>query len=165
MRYLDRLIQSCTLAKTVKAVEQFTLLNTDDLTRLKDYHGQSVIYTIELIDADEYLLFEQLKAFYREQKQLKASGQAYFCGPRPNQAAKILYVGSSRTSIYQRIRQHLGVHSPKTHALHLDQFSNAQVKIRFYIYPTLEPLILQLIEDDLSDLLQPAFGKQGANNK
>ncbi len=62
--------------------------------------------------------------------------------------------------------QHLGFGHKSTYALHLNQWYQGQYKITIYQYAdTLPADVLQLIEDDLADQLQPAFGKSGANNK
>ena len=75
-----------------------------------------------------------------------------------------MYVGSSTTGIKNRLKQHLGQGHKATYALHLNQWFQGQVKITIKQYDV-ENQVLQLIEDDLSDQLKPAFGKLGANNK
>jgi len=49
-------------------------------------------------------------------------------------------------------------------ALHLEHWFAGNSKITAKIYD--EPAaVLQIIEDDLSDTLKPAFGKQGGNSR
>ena len=75
-----------------------------------------------------------------------------------------MYVGSSTTGIRKRIEQHLGDGNKNTYALHLKYWFKGDWKITVREYNVSKD-VLQIIEDDLSDKLKPAFGKQGGNNK
>jgi hypothetical protein len=60
----------------------------------------------------------------------------------------------------------MGNGSKSTYSLHLKHWFKGRIKIIVKVYDLeLEKLVLQIIEDDLSDRLKPAFGKQGSNNK
>lgn len=52
----------------------------------------------------------------------------------------------------------------KTYALHMKNWFKGEYKISILVYD--EPIeILQIIEDNISNNLKPAFGKMGGNNK
>jgi len=76
----------------------------------------------------------------------------------------MMYVGSSTTGIRKRIEQHIGDGYKGTYALHLRHWFNGTYKITIKQYDESKD-VLQIIEDDLSDKLKPAFGKQGGNNR
>lgn len=75
-----------------------------------------------------------------------------------------MYVGSSTTGVRKRIEQHLGNGHESTYSLHLKHWFSGKHKITIKQY-TVAKDIIQIIEDDLSDQLTPAFGKKGGNNK
>jgi len=66
--------------------------------------------------------------------------------------------------IKKRIKQHRGDGYEGTYALHLKHWFKFQYKITVKQY-SVSKEVLQIIEDDLSDRLKPAFGKKGGNNK
>jgi Uri superfamily endonuclease len=81
-----------------------------------------------------------------------------------NSPSQVMYVGSSITGVESRIRQHIGDGPKKTYALHLKHWFKGEFEITIKSYN--EPLeVLQIIEDDLSDRLKPAFGKLGGNGR
>ena len=64
----------------------------------------------------------------------------------------------------KRIKEHIGDGNKNTYSLQLKHWFNGKYKITIQIYE--EPIeVLQIIEDNLSYQLKPAFGKQGGNNK
>lgn len=75
-----------------------------------------------------------------------------------------MYVGSSTTGVKKRIQQHMGDGHAGTYALHLKHWFKANYRITIKQYSETKE-VLQIIEDDLSESLKPAFGKQGGNNK
>ena len=83
---------------------------------------------------------------------------------RLNAPSAVLYVGSSTTGVRKRIEQHLGRGNKGTYALHLSHWFSGQYKVTVKQYDVSDA-VLQIIEDDLSHSLKPAFGKQGGNNK
>ena len=152
MRYLDRLIEHCIQAKKLVPDRTFEFTTLEQLPS----HGR-FIYVIQQIEGDINTTFQQFQKF--------RSLRTHACA-KLNRPSQVLYVGSSRSNIRKRLAQHLGFGHKSTYALHLNQWYQGQYKITIHQYAdTLPADVLQLIEDDLADQLQPAFGKSGANNK
>ena len=84
-----------------------------------------------------------------------------------------MYVGSSTTNLYKRIKEHQGYGNAATYALNLKHWFKGTYRIWICEYKLVsnEPYqrdirnIIQLLEDAISYDLKPAFGKQGSNNK
>ncbi|MGE8561950.1 MAG: hypothetical protein ACN6NJ_13565 [Acinetobacter sp.] len=150
MGYLDTLIQQCYIAKTAIPVQEFIFSTLDDLPKIS-----KAIYIIEQVEGDINETFNRFRVFKE---------QATHACAKLNVPCKVMYVGSSTTGIKNRLKQHLGQGHKATYALHLNQWFQGQFKITIKQYDV-ENQVLQLIEDDLSDQLKPAFGKLGANNK
>ena len=150
MRYLDTLIQHCHAAKTAIPVQEFIFSTVDDLPPIS-----KAIYIIEQVDGDMNETFNHFRIF-------KAQG-THACA-RLNAPCTVMYVGSSTIGLKNRLKQHLGQGQKSTYALHLSQWFQGQFKITIRQYEV-DHQVLQLIEDDLSHQLKPAFGKWGANNK
>ena len=160
--YIDKLIQNCGLAKVAKSSKKF-ILNQEFildqefiLGNLSQLDGISTaIYIIEEINGNKEATFDNFKK-YKDQKERKCA--------KLNSPSSVLYVGSSTTGVKKRIKQHLGEGYKGTYALHLKKWFNGNCKVTVKIYD--EPIeVLQIIEDNLSYQLKPAFGKQGGNNK
>ena len=150
MGYLDTLIQQCHIAKTALPVQEYIFSTLDDLPKIS-----KAIYIIEQVEGDINQTFNHFRAF-------KQQG-THACA-KLNAPCKVMYVGSSTSGIRNRLKQHLGLGHKATYALHLNQWFQGQFKITIK-HDEVENQVLQLIEDDLSDQLKPAFGKLGANNK
>ena len=150
MSYIDRLIANCEAAKNAVAVKEFEMKELSDLDGIK-----SAIYIIEQVDGDISKTFLDLSV-YKKKKERSC--------PKLNSPSKIMYVGSSSTGVRKRIQEHQGDGHVETYALQLKHWFKGNYKITIKQYD--EPKeVLQIIEDDLSDKLQPAFGKRGGNNK
>lgn len=150
MHYIDRLILSCSSAKKAIPCRVFPMINISDLKDVK-----TAIYIIREIDGDPSATFIK----YSEYRKSKTRACA-----KLNSPSSVMYVGSSTTSVCKRIAQHIGDGPTGTYALHLNQWFRGKYTIEIREYD--EPReVLQIIEDDLSDQLQPAFGKQGGNSK
>jgi len=148
--YIDKLIQNCQLAKNAKLSQEFILDNLSQLNSIS-----KAIYIIEEINGNKEITFDDFKK-YKSIKERKCA--------RLNFPSSVLYVGSSTTGVKKRIEQHLGEGHKDTYALHLKYWFKGNYKITIKIYD--EPReVLQIIEDNLSYKLKPAFGKQGGNNK
>lgn len=151
MNYLDRLITNCEKAKKAEPINEFILTDAENLKKIS-----KCIYVIKQTSGDIYETFEQFK-IYKSKKKRSCSSK--------NMPSEIMYVGSSTTGVYNRIKQHKGEGYKGTYALHLSHWfkkGNYQITIMEYD----EPIeVIQLIEDNLSDQLKPAFGKLGGNNK
>ena len=150
MRYIDRLIENCEKAKTASPLEEFVLQNLAELDGIKQ-----AIYVIEQIEGDQEEIFLEFSR-YRDKKERKCA--------KLNSPSQIMYVGSSTTGVRKRIEQHKGEGHAGTYALHLKHWCRSDYRITIKKYSETKE-VLQIIEDDLSDRLKPAFGKQGGNNK
>ncbi|MDP2278019.1 MAG: GIY-YIG nuclease family protein [Nitrospirota bacterium] len=150
MRYIDKLIENCQKAKDANSQREFVMNDISDLSGI-----DKAIYVIEQLDGDPEKTFIDFSRY----KQSKARACA-----KINSPSMVMYVGSSTTGLQKRISQHLGDGNKNTYALHLKHWFNGKYKISIKVYNQPDA-VLQIIEDDLSDRLKPAFGKQGGNNK
>jgi hypothetical protein len=150
MSYIDNLIRNCERAKEAKPVREFVMNSISDLRDIN-----KAIYIIEQLNGDPKKTFQDFERYKKSKERACA---------KLNSPSMVMYVGSSTTGLQNRISQHLGDGNKATYALHLKHWYSGQYKIQIKVYE--EPdAVLQIIEDDLSDKLKPAFGKQGANNK
>ena len=150
MSYIDTLIKNCEIAKVAKPIKEFELRCLTQLDNIKQ-----AIYIIEQVDNDIHKVFQD----FSEYKALKERKCA-----KLNIPSKTMYVGSSITGVRKRIEQHKGLSSSSTYALHLKYWFKGELKIIIKQYDQ-DRDVLQIIEDDLSNQLKPAFGKQGGNGK
>lgn len=150
MSYIDRLIANCKIAKEATPTKEFELKELAELDGIKQ-----AIYVIEEIGGGVESTFLQFARF-KEKKERKCA--------KLNAPSSIMYVGSSTTGVKKRIEQHLGDGHEGTYALHLKYWFTGKHKITVKQFEVSKE-VLQIIEDDLSDQLKPAFGKQGGNNK
>ena len=153
MRYIDRLIQNCEFAKNSKAFHEFELFQPIELSKLNEI--KKAIYVIEEIEGNPKETFDKFSHFKQTSERKSA---------KLNSPSKIIYVGSSTTGVRKRIQQHIGDGHKSTYSMHLSHWFNGRYKITIKEYDVPKE-VLQIIEDDLSDFLKPAFGKQGGNNK
>jgi len=151
MSYIDRLIESCKIAKTALPVKQIEA-NTD-LSNLEDI--RKAIYIVEQIGGDSKNTFDEFSRYKAKKERACA---------KLNAPSNVMYVGSSTTGVKKRVGQHIGQGHKGTYALHLSHWFKGTYKITVKEYDVTDE-VLQIIEDDLSDSLKPAFGKQGGNNK
>jgi hypothetical protein len=150
MIYIDKLIDNCIKAKEAKPSNEFVVDENSNLEKIKQ-----AIYIIEEIDGDIEKTFIDFSR-YKEKKERKCS--------KLNSTSKTMYVGSSTTGLKKRIEQHYGDGHKSTYSLHLKHWFKGKYKITVKEYNETRD-VLQIIEDDISDKLKPAFGKQGGNNK
>lgn len=150
MDYIDRLIENCKAAKESFPTDEFEFNDLSSLDKIKQ-----AIYVIEEIDGDIEETFLKFSR-YKEKRERKCA--------KLNAPSKVMYVGSSTTGVRKRIEQHLGYGHVGTYALHMKHWFTGKHKITIKQYGVTKE-VLQIIEDDLSDQLKPAFGKQGGNNK
>ncbi len=150
MSYIDKLIENCEKAKIASPVNEFVLTDLSDLDAIKQ-----AVYVIEQIDGCEEEAFSDF-TLYKDKKERKCA--------KLNSPSKVMYVGSSTTCVRKRIEQHKGEGYAGTYALHLKHWFQSRYQITIKQYSETKE-VLQIIEDDLSDKLRPAFGKQGGNNK
>jgi len=151
MSYIDKLIKDCEAAKTAQ-----TSRVIDGVSDLSELNGiEKAIYIIEEIDGNPEKTFSSFSR-YKEKKERKCA--------KLNAPSEVMYVGSSTTGVKKRIEQHMGQGHKDTYALHLSYWFEGTYKVTVRQYDVSDE-VLQIIEDDLSDRLKPAFGKKGANNK
>jgi hypothetical protein len=116
---------------------------------------QKAIYVIEEINGNRDETFQAL-ALYKGKDERSC--------PKLNKASDVMYVGSSRTGVKGRIKQHLGTEGTATYALHLNHWFTGEYKITVTQYDVPNE-VLQILEDDMADRWKPAFGKRGGNNR
>lgn len=153
MRYIDRLIKNCELAKKACPISEVELLNPINPSSLCCI--DKGIYIIEEVDGNPEQTFTKFSTFKKVSERKCA---------KLNSPSKVLYVGSSSTGLKKRIKQHIGEGHKSTYSLNLSHWFSGKYKITVKEYDVPRE-VLQIIEDDLSDQLKPAFGKQGGNNK
>lgn len=150
MSYIDRLIERCEEAKRAQPVREFIM---NDLSEIENIG--TAIYIIRQVGGNPEETFKNLSAFKKTKERS--------C-PALNSPSLVMYVGSSTTGVYKRIKQHMGDGPKGTYALHLKHWFDGEYTITIKEYDKSREVI-QIIEDDLSNQLNPAFGKQGSNNK
>ena len=158
MRYLEELkalIEEALKAKPTRIFEMKALSDLDDVGH--------AIYVIEEIDGKPEETYERFSR-YKAGQTRKPKTERRACAAL-NEPSSILYVGSSTTGIKARIKGHLGDGAKGTYALHLSSWFGGEYKVTVRDYGDLDRRVIQLIEDDLSYELKPAFGKKGGNGK
>ena len=144
------MIKNCELAKNATPSNEFELSDIKDLDGVKQ-----AIYVIEEEGGDVEKTFLDFSR-YKDRKERKCA--------KLNSPSQVMYVGSSTTGVKKRIVQHLGDGHEGIYSLHLKYWFEGKHKITIKEYSVAKE-VLQIIEDDLSDNLKPAFGKQGGNNR
>lgn len=113
------------------------------------------VYFIEIQDKDiDHVFNEYAKAREKIDRAL----------PRINAPSSTLYVGSSRTNLVSRIKQHLGLTGSKgTYALHLIYVvPELNFRVTVLKFHRIKPTLLQIYEDSLHEALSPMLGRRGA---
>lgn len=119
------------------------------------------IPSIYIILTNENIKIEDIEA---AKKKLKAEGFGMFrincknIENNPNQT-KCLYVGSSK-KLRDRLKQHIGITSKSTYALHLNKWWKNK-KIEIEIYEVVDFDNIQLYEDCLWQKNRPILGREG----
>ncbi len=153
MNYIDTLINNCQQAKIAKANQEFII---SDVSELDGLDIDTAIYIIEQIEGDANKANEDFLN-YKKLKERK-------CPKHNKTTSQTMYIGSSTTGLKNRISQHIGDGHKDTYALNLKHWFKGKYKITIKVYDVSRE-VLQIIEDDISHQLEPAFGKQGGNNK
>ena len=130
-----------------------------DLNKLRGV--KNAIYVIEQIDG------KHKECFTTFENHRKQHSKDYNFAQINDNPCKVLYVGSSKTGLKSRIKEHLGLlKSKQKYALHLNKWFKGEIKIIVYVLNSaIKRNVLQIIEDAKSYDLKPAFGKRGKNNK
>ncbi len=161
--YIDNLIENCQKAKIAKPLDKKTI-NIKEIHKVDketidknfdDIKNINAIYIFKEIKGNKEKTFD-LFSEYKGLNERKC--------PKENKPSDILYVGSSTTSLKKRIKEHVGFGSVSTYALQLRYWFKGECEITILFYNE-EKEVIQIIEDNISNNLKPAFGKMGGNNK
>jgi hypothetical protein len=149
----DSKIFTCKGAISVNAEENHASL----VSKIKSFCDRDHVYVyfIEVQDKDiDHVFAEYGKARKNIDRAL----------PRINSQSSTLYVGSSRTNLVSRIKQHLGLTKSKgTYALHMIHVvPELNFKVTVLKFKKITPSPLQIYEDSLHEALKPMFGRRGA---
>lgn len=153
MNYLLQLIADATSAINSSVIKEEVITDVDCINSLDITAG---VYIIEEVNGDVNKTYQSF---------IEHKDKHYVAMPKSNAPSKVLYVGSSRNNLKQRLLQHAGYGYRKTYALHLKDWFVGSIKITVRQYDTPSDSVLQMIEDSIAFDLQPAFGKRGGNNK
>ena len=161
--YLDTLINDCEIAKQSKPINTYIYSSNEDLETFFILHRKAIIqedvsaiYIIKEINGNS----EETRFKFEQFKRNKEMA----CPKLNHNPSDVLYVGSSSKNVINRLKQHILGTNNKTYALRLVNWFQGEYEIEIRTYKV-APNILQLIEDNLSHNLHPAFGKTGGNNK
>jgi len=153
--YIDQLIEDCKAAKKVKNSRIFTMKDLSDLDGIKN--------AIYIFYCDDDYKNKMVKDFIKyKSKKLRACPKLNNC-----EETNVMYVGSSTTGLKSRIATHIGKPSTKggTSALQLSFWFKGTYRVVVYEYGDVPRSVIQIVEDNMSNVLSPAFGKKGGNNK
>lgn len=148
--YIHQLLDDCKQALAATPTKDFVLHSPDDIIGIS-----SAIYVIMETGGDAHDTFDRFLT-YKKKRERKCS--------KPNKPNSVLYVGSSTTNLKKRLEEHRGNGHPETYALHLNHWFEGNYEILVKEY-NVHRRVLQILEDNLSNQLQPAFGKLGGNSK
>lgn len=161
---------------TMEAFQEFELKSSqfrtlDSLktaTTFLSKNDTPIVYIIELTDIEKRNNLLQVFKSFRQTNKTKEKSKTRLNQSRDNNRdAATLYVGSSTGNFHSRLKDHLGLKtSHRTYALHLSKWDNNleyTIRIKTYkiVFPT-EPerAIVEIIEQQIWDQLQPVFGKR-----
>jgi hypothetical protein len=128
-----------------------------------------LIYTIEL--KQKKILPNLLQNFehFHEQKKLKIKNKDRVNVSKYNKTnSSFLYVGSSMTDFYSRIKNHFGTRGKRVYSMHLSKWDNNIIydliintyEIKSSNETLTDQKLIELIEQQVWELLQPNFGKK-----
>lgn len=158
--YVDQLIANCEAAKLAKPTKKLTIKHGQDLPDcLKKGRG---VYVFKEVGGDPEKTFTEFAAYKTPDSKLESAPGGL---PRINTTSDTLYVGSSRNTLQSRLNDHIGSPtSRQTSAQRLKEWFTGEYQIEVRLFDVNND-VLPIIEDNLSDVLKPAFGKQGGNSK
>ena len=133
---------------------------------------QNCIYIFELENENN---IEAVKNNFEQKKKDKKAQKFQYNLPKNNKVenSNVLYVGSKKDELQNRLYQHLGINlgnqNGSTYALYLSKWWQKDfpnVKITAYSFQeNVSYTQLVFIEDCFSEMLNPLFGKKGSNSK
>lgn len=124
----------------------------------------SFVYIYELVNPKDAKLLSQNYEASRGKLSQNESGKEFTLAlPKKNTSneseSKALYVGSVKSNIASRIKQHLGNGYHGTYAMHLKHWASPDLKLRFYYIQIEDSQITYEIEAALTKILKPLLGK------
>ena len=128
-----------------------------------------LIYTIELLEISKLPKLLGLFEDFSESNKKKVKNKDRVNLSRYNKSlSSFLYVGSSTTGIYSRLKNHFGTRGKRVYSLHLCKWDNGidyDIKLRTYTIenvksPNTMHAIVELVEQQVWDELEPNFGKR-----
>lgn len=160
-KYINELkiIKSNINVKYVHTLKINTSNDSENIEILKNVKNN--IPMIYIIRTKENIKIEEIEV---AKEKLKAEGFGMFrvnykeIDNNPNQS-KCLYVGSSK-KLRDRLKQHIGITSKSTYALHLNKWWKNK-KIEIEIYEVIDYANTQLYEDRLWQKNKPILGREG----
>ena len=133
---------------------------------------ENCIYIFELENENN---IEAVKNNFEQKKKDKKAQKFQYNLPKNNKVEKsnVLYVGSKKDELQNRLYQHLGINlgnqNGSTYALYLSKWWQKDfpnVKITAYsLQEDVSYTQLVFIEDCFSEMLNPLFGRKGSNSK
>jgi len=123
-----------------------------------------VVYVFELpATTDKKVLLDRFQEFRSRLSSGDPVGVKRACAQLHRDSYKsesnILYVGSKRKAIKDRIKQHLGYGPTGTYAMHLTFWFPSDIKLKLHIVEMVNEDILTEVEAALSAKLKPLVGK------
>lgn len=174
--HLSEILEELT---SVRIIESQTLkLNSTQYRNSKDVSvslsslknkSNPIIYVIELVDLEKKAeLFNNFNEFWIGNIVKTKNKDRVNISRNMKTGSGTLYVGSSTTNFISRIKNHLGVRGNRVYSLHLckwDQNLIYNINIKcFEVVSSKESkinsYIIELIEQQIWDHLQPNFGKR-----
>lgn len=124
----------------------------------------SFVYIYELVNSEDVKLLLDKYGAGRDKHFQNESGKEFTLAlPKKNTSneseSKALYVGSVKSNIASRIKQHLGNGYHGTYAMHLKHWASPDIKLRFYYIQLDDSKITYEVEAALTKMLKPLLGK------
>jgi len=128
-----------------------------------------IIYTIELLEISKLSKLLNLFENFSRKNKLKVKNKNRVNVSKYNKSlSSFLYVGSSTTDFYSRLKNHFGTRGNRVYSLHLCKWDNGinyDLKLRTYTIENLKSLntmhsMVELVEQQVWDELKPNFGKR-----
>lgn len=149
----------------LKSSEFRTMVSFEKATSFLCKNDTPIIYNIELTDTEKRK--KLLKAFesFSKLNKTKTKNENRLNHSKDNKRdSTTLYVGSSTSNFKSRLKDHLGVKkSVRTYAMHLSKWDDGMdytIRIKTYKLSKTERIVVEIIEQQIWDQLQPVFGKR-----
>ncbi|MFL9838295.1 hypothetical protein ABS768_12340 [Flavobacterium sp. ST-75] len=150
----------------IQSHEFYEFQDKSKLNSITANFSPPLIYTIDITDS--YKLQELLKKYQNRPHGLKTSKFNYRNKEVPVQ--NTLYVGSTIKNFYSRLKQHLGLIGKNLYSMHLSRWDEQMIytiKVTVYKIKNIKDPeiiitqnIVEVIEQQIWDKLQPVFGKK-----